>query len=285
MISAFADRGRVRRPARRVACLLGALGLIAASVPAAPGADAASTAPSAEEVLDAAFTNRYKIDLVTTIELVMHGRGGQQRKRTIEAVTKVIDGKVNSIGRLVAPEYLRGMTVLMMETEGRGQNAFVYMPSLNRVRRITTAQRGDAFFGSDVTYEDIEQQYVDEFDFDGIEEGELNGEPVYQVHVRPNRRYNYARATFTIAQADSAILQTRYYKRGTDEPYRVIAAPRAHMVDLSGHVLPTRLKVENRMRGTYTDVQLSNLDIERKIPNRIFSVRTLEQKRPLPGER
>ena len=30
---------------------------------------------------------------------------------------------------------------------------------------------------------------------------------------------------------------------------------------------------------------LSNLDIERKIPNRIFSVRTLEQKRPLPGER
>ena len=281
----FAHSARASLPTRRAGCLLGLLFLLAAGVPAAPRADAASTAPAPEEVLDAAFANRYKVDLVTTIELVMHGRGGQQRQRTIEAVTKVIDGKVNSIGRLVEPEYLRGMTVLMMETENRGQNAFVFMPSLNRVRRITTAQRGDAFFGSDVTYEDIEQQYVDEFDFDGIEEGELNGEAVYQVHVRPNRRYNYARATFTIAQTDSAILQTRYYKRGTDEPYRVIAAPRAHMVDLAGHVLPTRLKVENRMRGTHTEVQLSNLDIELEIPNRIFSVRTLEQERPLPGER
>lgn len=282
MNSRFIRRRGFACSALRAALLLG---LLAAGVPGAPGADAALAAPSAEAVLEAAFTNRYKIDLITTIELVMHGRGGQQRQRTIEAVTKVIDGRINSIGRLVAPEYLRGMTVLMIETDDRGQNAFVYMPSLGRVRRITTAQRGDAFFGSDVTYEDIERQHVDEFDFDGMEAGEFDGEPVYHVHVRPNRRYNYARAIFTIAQSDSAMLQTRYYKRDTDEPYRVIAAPRAHMVDLAGHVLPTRLKVENHMRGTHTEVQLSDLDIELEIPNRIFSVRTLESKAPLPGRR
>ena len=41
----------------------------------------------------------------------------------------------------------------------------------------------------------------------------------------------------------------------------------------------------HHMRGTHTEVQLSDLDIELEIPNRIFSVRTLESKAPLPGRR
>ena len=65
-----------------------------ALLPCPPRGFSASNPPpdAATDILEAAFVNRYSIDLVVEIELVMHGRGGQTRERTIRAATKVIDG-------------------------------------------------------------------------------------------------------------------------------------------------------------------------------------------------
>mgnify|MGYP002819248396 CR=1 FL=1 len=251
---------------------------------------AVSTAPpqeaeQAREVLKAAFENRYEVDLTTQIDLVVHSRSGQTRKRTLNAVTKVIDDRVHSMGRLTSPENLRGMTVMMMEAEDRSHDAFIYMPSLDKVRRINTSQRGDAFFGTDVTYEDIEHQTVDDYNFVEIQREILDAEPILRIHARPKRRFNYDRVVFIIAENDGAILGAEYFKRGSDEPYRVLSAPRSHMVETGGHVLPTRMRVENRMKGSHTDVALHNLRTDQEIDDRIFSVRTLESGRDLPGTR
>jgi hypothetical protein len=115
-----------------------------------------------------------------------------------------------------------------------------------------------------------------------MEAGQLDGESVYRIHARPARSRNYERVTFTVAKSDSALLNVLYYKRDAEEAYRVVEAPREHMIVLDGHVLPTRLTVENRMRGTRTDVQLSKMRTDIEIPTRIFSVRTLESRSPIP---
>ena len=244
----------------------------------------ASDTDAAREILRAAFANRYEVNLTTQIELTVHSRSGQQRKRTLQAVTKVIDHRVHSLGRLTSPEHLRGMTVMMMEAEDRSHDAFIYMPSLDKVRRINSSQRGDAFFGSDVTYEDIEHQTVADYTFLKFTKETRDGEPVFRIHASPKRRLNYDRVIFTIAQTDGAILGAEYFKRDTDAPYRVLSAPRSHMIVSGGHVLPTRMKVENRIKGSHTEVTLYNLRTDEKIDDRIFSVRTLESRRDLPGK-
>lgn len=253
-----------------------------------PGVDAERSEPpgglpSAERVLEAAFVNRYEVDLTTRIDLTIHSRSGQQRHRTLQAVTKVIDNRVHSLGRITSPEHLRGMTVLMLEAEDRSHDAFLYLPSLDKVRRISSSQRGDAFFGTDVTYEDIEHQSVADFDVNGIERDTLAGEPVYRIDASPKRRLNYDRVVFSIAESDGAMLGSAYFKREANEPYRVLSAPRGHMIKSGGHVLPTRMRVENRMRGSHTEVALHDLRTDREIDDRIFSIKTLESKRDLPG--
>lgn len=267
---------------------VGSLALGPASRSASETPPDVSTPPPAEaeaarEVLEAAFTNRYEVDLTTQIDLVVHSRSGQQRKRTLNAVTKVIDNRVHSLGRLTSPEHLRGMTVMMMEAEDRSHDAFIYMPSLDKVRRINTSQRGDAFFGTDVTYEDIEHQTVSDYTFSKMTRETIDGEATLRIHASPKRRFNYDRVVFTIAEKDGAILGADYFKRGADEPYRVLSAPRSHMIESGGHVLPTRMRVENRMKGSHTDVALRNLRTDQEIDDRIFSVKTLESGRDLPG--
>ena len=248
----------------------------------ATGRPSALAVASPREILTAAFSNRYSVDLVSRIKLVMYGRRGQQRERTLVAASKVVNGRVYSIGRLVSPAYLRDMTVLMMERSDRGEDAFIFFPSLDKVRRITTAQRSDAFFGSDVTYEDIEQQRADDFEIDSMKEEIFRGEAIYRIKARPSRRENYEQVIFAVAQKDAALLNIQYYKRGSNEAFRIIDAPREDMVVLGGHVLPTRINVENHVRGTRTEVLLTKMSADHEIPDRIFSVRTLESRSPIP---
>jgi hypothetical protein len=82
-------------------------------------------APTAEAVLAAAFANRYEVDLSSKIELVMRDGSGQERRRLFRAVSKIVNDRVHSVGRLVWPEHLRGMTILTIEALDRNHEAFV----------------------------------------------------------------------------------------------------------------------------------------------------------------
>jgi hypothetical protein len=241
---------------------------------------------SARSVLAAAFENLYEVNTISRLDLVIRDRSGQERRRTFHTVNKIIDDRLHSIGRLIAPEYLRGMTVMVIEAGGQRHDAFVYLPSLGRVRRVSTAQRGDAFLGSDLTYEDFERQHVDDYDLSFVASGSVEGEACHVVRGRPKRRFTYEYADFFVARSDTAILESRYYKRGAESPYRVIVSPRASMTKRDGHVLPKRILVQNLVRKTSTEVVVHEIAVNPEIDDRLFSAVTLEQKEdlPLPGE-
>lgn len=236
----------------------------------------------ADDLLSAAFANRYDVDMVSTIELVMSNSRGQTRKREFEAVSKIIEGRLHSIGRIVMPPHLRGMTILTIEAGERGHDAFVYMPAMKIVRRISTAQRGDSFFGTDVTYEDLERRRVEDYVLDSVESGEFAGEAVYIINGAPQQKQSYSRVAFTIAKSDSAILDIRFFKRERDDAYRIVTAEREFMVDRGGHILPLRMTVQDIRQGSTTEVFFRDLQVNPEIDDRVFSVRTLEQRRDLP---
>ncbi len=238
--------------------------------------------PIAESLLRRAFANRYEVDLTSKIELLMKDGSGQERRRLFRAASKVIDDRVHSVGRLVWPHHLRGMTILTIEARDRGHDAFVYLPSLDKVRRITTAQRWDAFLGSDVTYEDLERRRVEEYELTSVETRNVDGEPVYLIRARSRRDFSYSEVLFVIAQSDAAILEIRYFKEGESSPYRAVSAPRRFMVEQDGHVLPTRMTVHNYVRGTMTEVTFEDLKVNPPIDDSLFSLVTLEQERKLP---
>src|SRR5262249_35283947 len=157
-------------------------------------------------LLERAFANRYDVDLTSVIELVVRSRSGQETRKTLHAMSKRIDDRMHSIGRLVAPESVRGMTVLMVEAVDRSHHPLLCLPSLALVRRISTAQRGDSFFGTDVTYEDLERQRAQDFDLEGAEGGALGGEAVHWISARPRRAWHYERVRFALAVSDLSIL-------------------------------------------------------------------------------
>ena len=250
----------------------------------------AHTAESIEKltgraIIEAAFANLYDLDFSSKVELVARAESGQELIRHLDIATKTIGGRVHSIGRLSAPNRLRGMTVLMIEADGRRHDAFVFFPAMGRVRRISTAQRSDSFFGTDVTYEDLERRHSDEYEVTNVRELARDGEVTYEVTVFPLKRRNYERATFGVAKSDFAILATEFFKRNAASPYRVIRAPRKSMVMVGEHILPTRLRVEDRSAKSWTEVRFRNLRVDREIDDHLFSVGNLIKEWDLPTQR
>jgi len=271
---------------KRLACLVALLlhAPVALAAAQSPGAAAAApareaTPPDPAAILSTAFRKRYDVDLTSEVELVMRNRRDAEHRRIFEAAAKLIDGRLHSIGRLTEPQHLRDMTILTIEAEDRRHDAFVYLPALGRVRRISTAQRGDAFFGTDVTYEDLERRHADEFAYGGVEGVRVQGEAAWLVRARPVERSRYERVEYLVAKADAAILEARYYKRRASEPYRIVRSLREGMVAHEDHLVPTRLVVENRARGTTTTAHFRELALDPEIDDRLFSASALEVRR------
>ncbi len=252
---------------------------LAVALAAAASAEEQSASPQA--VLEAAFANRFEVDMISEMEIVVRDRGGSEQRRLVQAVSKRIDGRSNSIGRVLEPASLRGLTVLISEVADGGRDTFVYLPALLRARRIAGAQRLDAFLGSDLTYEDFERQRAADFTVEPLPPEVVAGEPCTMLRALPRDERAYASMVVAVAP-DHAILEYRYFKPEAATPYRVIETPRDQMHREGGHLLPTLFAVRHLERGTATDLVLRKLAVNPKIDDRIFSVRTLDQQRPLP---
>jgi hypothetical protein len=247
------------------------------------GFEARSTGgPSAIAVLESAFENRYGAGIASIIELKLETKTGSTTSRTIETISTLIDGRMHSIGRLTEPPHLRGMTILSIEAENRDHDAFLYLPSSQMVRRISTAQRADSFFGTDVTFEDLERQRSSDFVDLTIESIGWNGEPAFAIEGHPKRGSSFAKARFIVSRADSVILMTEYFKRSAEAPFRIVEIQRDSVRAESGHSIPTRFVVRNLSRHTNTTVELRDLVVNPEIDHALFSIKTLSSEKRLP---
>ena len=175
--------------------------------------DAAVDAPrTAASILQRAFTNRYGVNLTAELELQIHAATGDPQTRILNAATLQKGNDYYALGQLSAPEYLRGMTLLTISSAGGRLEAFVYLPSLRKSRRIATIHRDDRFLGSDLTYEDFERRYAEDCKSTMLADGMIDGEPVFRIECTPIRPMSYDSAVFSIAKSDWTILSFEEFK-------------------------------------------------------------------------
>src|SRR5262249_52018255 len=182
------------------------------------------------------------------MKLELSSKGRVVQHQSIEVVTKMEHGQLRALARFTAPEDLRDTALLVMEQQGRPDDYFLYLPALDKVRRVAGAQRRDSFRGTDLTYEDLERRRVDDFEDLRARPEQVAGEPVLAVSARPREAAGYERVEFAVATADAALLETRYYARRSETPFKVISFPRARVREQDGVSIATRIHVSDRRR-------------------------------------
>jgi hypothetical protein len=271
-------------PVRSCQRLALAVALLLGQLHAPPATSATDSPPeTAAELLERAFELRYDLDLVQSLTIEVHYQDTLVSRQQIEIAGKRIDGRYYVLGRYRRPTELRGTAVLMIEAEDRGDDHFVFLPSLQRVRRVSSAQRSDSFFGTDLSYEDIARLRADSFDLTLAEPTEIDGEAVAVIVAYPRGSAGYERMEFLVARRDAAILETRHYQRGSDEPMKITRFPRAHIREIDGRLIPTAIVVTTPRRGTRTEIRTERLSVNPPLDASLFTAAALESTRAIPG--
>ena len=149
---------RSRRRARRMRALACG-GFTALLIGATPAEDAAS--PNPQAIVGRAFQNLYGFTSVQRVEIRARRGDGREYLRSVQVARRGASAGLNRmLVRFVGPGDLRGIGLLLLERPDFSYDAFLYQPALARVRRVSVAQRADAFFGTDVFFEDLEGKRV-----------------------------------------------------------------------------------------------------------------------------
>lgn len=245
------------------------------------GTLSSAKARAARDILEHALSRRYRCDTQMVLELTVKNAFGEALHRRIHAASKWIDGRLHGIARIVDPPYLRGTGLLTIENEDRSEDQFLFLPSLGRVRRVMNAQRGDAFLGTDLSYEDFERRRSSDYQIDGMSIREIDGERVYRISARPRFGSRYSQLEIFVADSDFAILQIRYFNALESSALKIVRTPRASIRSFEDCWIPMRIVVWNNARHTQTDLRIEKVIVDPAPDDRLFSVRSLQAGRPI----
>ncbi len=137
---------------------------------------------------------------ITDYRLILIDRRSRQRERNLRMYTKDYDQDTRSLSQFDSPADLRGTAYLNFDWADpeTDDDSWLYLPSLQRVKRIATSDTSDSFLGSDFTYADINGLETSWYDYSYFSESEIvDGQDCWVIDVvaKPEFREKAEEAT------------------------------------------------------------------------------------------
>ena len=97
-------------------------------------------------------------------------------------------GNSKSLLRFSAPAEVKGVALLVINHPDRSSDQWMWTPAVGRERRIALQDRSQRFFGTDFSFEDLEERDSDQFDYRLVDEETLEGAACWKIESRPKQK-------------------------------------------------------------------------------------------------
>jgi len=252
---------------------------VAAPPPAAPplAARAEDLAPeSPAALLERAFANLYGDDFVQVLTLSTRRRGSRPLVRRVQLTRKQSVRPGKALVRFLEPGDVRRTGVLILERDDRYDDFFVFLPALGKIRRVVSGQRADAFFGTDLSYEDLEPKHAGDWAVRALGAAEEAGVACRRLDIRPRPHHEstYERMESCIDPVRGVILRTGFFRRG--EEVKALRVDPASVREVGGRQIPFVFRMETPSRRGETEVRTESYEIRTGISDAVFTTTNLE---------
>ena len=221
-------------------------------------------------LLDRAFSNLYADDYVQTMELTTRAARMRPLTRTLQITRKQSVRPGKALVRFLEPFDVRRTSVLILENDGASDDLYVYLPALELTRRISAAQRADSFFGTDLSYEDIEPKWGPDYDVRRVVE-DGGGEDCVRLEIVAAEGFDstYERMVSCIEPERAVIHWTDFYRRG--QLVKRLEVDLGSVRPIGERFIPFVMTMRSARSGSETQVLTRSYELTRKIPDRLFS--------------
>ena len=98
-----------------------------------------------------------------------------QEKRQVKRYAKETEKDLHRyLVVFLSPADIKGTALLTWEQKGRENDQWLYLPAQKKMQRIAKGSKKNYFMGTDFTYEDMEPEDIDNFEYTIIRSEQLN---------------------------------------------------------------------------------------------------------------
>ena len=241
----------------------------------------ATTARAIDPQVEACIRqNEPKTTAVQKIEMRSTDRVGYEKVLAADIYLKRYPDQTS---RLIAyfnePDDILGTRLLVIEKPPANE-MYMYMPSLFKIRRITTKRISSSMYGSDFSYEDIERFYSMLSSEKPVQapDGMLDGKPVYVLESRPEKESGskYETVVAHFDQQDCILRRVDFFESGGKLRKQLVVD--AGSIKPVGSIKAPREFVMTDLRnGTETRLSIRQLELDVPLDDEIFDHERLKE--------
>ena len=149
------------------------------------------------------------------LTMILKNRQGEKSTRHLRA--KTLENPTDGDKTLMifdSPRDVKKTAFLTISHKYDDDDQWLYLPALKRVKRISSANKGGAFMGSEFSYEDMSPPIVEKFTYTHLRDETYKGRPCYIIERYPiDKRSLYNKHVVWIDKEQYVPWKIEYYNR------------------------------------------------------------------------
>lgn len=209
---------------------------------------------------------------------------GDVRERSIDYVEKDDGKRRYTILYVKKPKDVRRTTILLINDSTHKNKTesdiWLYIPVLGKSKKLSSQNKSGKFVGSDFQYADLEWIVLEDFTYTLMGEEKVRGRNTYKIKATAAdddviEKTGYSKKVLWVDPEYNLIVQADFYdKRG----FYAKRLDVEDVEDVDGYWTVMRQKIENFIEEEQTEMRLSNVVYNKRIPNNLFRRQKLGKK-------
>jgi hypothetical protein len=208
-----------------------------------------------------------------TLKVIDSGNRVAEKGWTYARVGSHGDSKV--VIRFTTPAEVKGVALLVVNHPDRPSDQWMWTPAINRERRVATQDRRSRFFGTDFSFEDLEERDIEQYEYQLLGEETLAGDPCWKIAASPKagKRSQYTRSVFWVRKSNHTYAQIENF----DGDKLVRRLKYTGLENIQGVWTARALEVEDVARKSRTVLSLESVIYNQPLANDEFTVQALRR--------
>ena len=212
-------------------------------------------------------------DMVNTTNMVLTNSKGKTRTNVM--MSRSIDGNKKQIIWFLEPKDDRGVAFLKIEHNNKDDEMRMWLPAFKKVRRISSKRKGDAFMGSDLSYEDLTSRDLNEYTYKRLDDELVNSTQCFVLESKPNTsaKSSYSKHISWINKENLNIVQEYSFdKRGALKKEKYFQHNK-----LKDYYVMNQIRVKDVQKQHTTEVTFESLEVDTGINPALFQEKNLKR--------
>lgn len=122
-------------------------------------------------------------------------------------------GGSKTVLRFTAPPEVKGVALLVVNHPDRASDQWMWTPSISRERRIALQDRSTRFFGTDFSFEDLEERDVEQFEYRLLGEETRGNQANWKIESKPRKKSQYTHTYVWVRKDNYVVTRLEAYKK------------------------------------------------------------------------